>query len=247
MVRLILERMLALNYKYLLFDLDNTLLDFHTSEHQALMATFNDYQIEASPTNEQAYLTANQAMWALFEQGKIDLESLQDRRFSDFFKAIDRPDLDPRKARWVYADHLAQAVYYMDGALELLNQLQKDYPLYITSNGITYIQTKRLTAAGLTQYFQDIFLSQEVGSFKPDRAYFDYVFDQIQAQDKEFSLDQTLIIGDSLSSDMQGGRNAGITTVWYHPQGIVDQNPRQVDHQIQHLNQLPSLLQQLNQ
>lgn len=137
---------------------------------------------------------------------------------------------------------LAIGHYFMPGAPELLGELYGKYRLYIVSNGTAKVQEGRIGSSGIAKYMDGIFISQILGANKPDKQFFDICFAEIP----DFSLSETVIIGDSLSSDIKGGINAGITTVWFNPKGIENDNDIKPDYTINELSEVPGLLSQIS-
>lgn len=221
------------SYKTLLFDVDDTLLDFAAAENLALRLLFEDQNIQLTPEMEAIYKQINHDLWKSFEEGKINKDEVLNTRFSKLFKEygqdVDGPLLDQK-----YRSYLEQGDQLMEGALELLTDLQMKYDLYIVTNGVAKTQDTRLRSSGLYPLFKDIFVSETTGFQKPMKEYFDYVFARIP----NFSLEQGLIIGDSLSSDIKGGQLAGIDTCWFNP----GMKPNETDigptYQIKKLNEL---------
>ena len=123
----------------------------------------------------------------------------------------------------------------------MLEELTKKYSLYLVTNGITNVQTRRIASAGLEKYFKGIFISEEIGHDKPSREYFEYCFEHME----NFTKDRAIIIGDSLSSDILGGINAGIRTVWFNPKGEPKNPEIPADYEITHLDQVKTLLEKI--
>ena len=137
---------------------------------------------------------------------------------------------------------LAIGHYFMPGAPELLGELYGKYRLYIVSNGTAKVQEGRIGSSGIAKYMDGIFISQILGANKPDKQFFDICFAEIP----DFSLSETVIIGDSLSSDIKGGIKAGITTVWFNPKGIENDSDIKPDYTIKELSEVPGLLSQIS-
>jgi len=199
-------------YKTLLFDVDDTLLDFKAAEKTALRLLFADQQLPFTPELEAQYKRINQGLWRAFEEGKIDRDEVVNTRFSRLFRenghVVDGALLEKR-----YRGFLDEGHQLIEGAFELIMNLQHHFDLYVVTNGVSRTQDKRLRDAGLHPFFIDIFVSEDTGYQKPMKEYFDFVFERIPG----FSADEALIIGDSLSSDIKGGQQASLDTCWFNP------------------------------
>ena len=208
------------DYEILLFDADRTLLDFDKSEFMALKQVFQEYKIEFNDVRHCKYAKINQELWAQHELGLISRDRLIYKRFEDFLEneniKIDSVEIEER-----YQFLLSENAYIFDGVLELIKDLSSKYDVYIVTNGVKDTQIKRLVATGIKKYVKDIFISDVIGYQKPSKEYFDIVFNKIS----NFQKNKAIIIGDSLTSDIKGGNNAGIDTCWYNPQRL----PQNVD------------------
>lgn len=224
-----------------LFDLDDTLFDFHKAEKIALTKTLVHFGIDPTEETLALYSTINAAHWKRLELGEISREEVKVGRYRELFKTIG-VECDPVKATAYYESMLAIGHYFMPGAPELLEELYRKYRLYIVSNGTAKVQEGRIGSSGITKYMDGIFISQILGANKPDKQFFDICFAEIP----DFSLSETVIIGDSLSSDIKGGINAGITTVWFNPRGIENDNDIKPDYTIKELSEVPGLLSQIS-
>lgn len=225
--------------KNILFDLDDTLLDFKKSEHSALTKTLINLDIEPSEENISTYSRINAEQWKLLELGKITRDEVRLRRYSLFFEAIGI-SRDPKVAGAYYEDKLSNECFLIDGAIETLDELFGKYSLYVVSNGNAHVQRGRIKCADLAKYFDGIFISHEIGYTKPSVEFFNFCFENI----KDFKREKTVIVGDSLSSDIKGGKNAGITTIWFNPDGI-DAGDMRPDYEIKSIYDLPSLIKTL--
>lgn len=224
-----------------LFDLDDTLFDFHKAEKIALTKTLVHFGIDPTEETLALYSTINAAHWKRLELGEISREEVKVGRYRELFKTIGI-ECDPVKATAYYESMLAIGHYFMPGAPELLEELYRKYRLYIVSNGTAKVQEGRIGSSGIAKYMDGIFISQILGANKPDKQFFDICFAEIP----DFSLSDTVIIGDSLSSDIKGGINAGITTVWFNPKGIENDNDIKPDYTIKELSEVPGLLSQIS-
>ena len=224
-----------------LFDLDDTLFDFHKAEKIALTKTLVHFGIDPTEETLALYSAINAAHWKRLELGEISREEVKVGRYRELFKTIG-VECDPVKATAYYESMLAIGHYFMPGAPELLEELYGKYRLYIVSNGTAKVQEGRIGSSGIAKYMDGIFISQILGANKPDKQFFDICFAEIL----DFSLSETVIIGDSLSSDIKGGINAGITTVWFNPKGIENDNDIKPDYIIKELSEVPGLLSQIS-
>ena len=240
-------------YKNLLFDMDMTILDFNMAERQALSGALQHLGVEPEEEILKRYNEINLSQWKLLEKGELTREELKVRRFRLLFEEMGI-DIDPKEGAANYEPRLAQGSYYMEGARELLEKLQGQYAMYIVSNGTASIQHSRIAGADLAKYFDDIFISEEVGYNKPDQRFFDACFKTIEGRlGQPLNLEETVIIGDSLSSDIQGGNRVGLDTIWFNPKGEGERgdfNPQgefpdgmRPTYEIRTLEQLPLLLQ----
>ncbi|MBL1227672.1 noncanonical pyrimidine nucleotidase, YjjG family [Enterococcus sp. BWB1-3] len=226
-----------MKYKTLLFDVDDTLLDFRTTEKRALYTLFSEEQLELTKEIEQTYQAINHQLWQDFEHGKVAKETISETRFGLLFEQLGKK-VDGKALGARYQKHLSDGHDLLGNSKKILEKLQPDYDLYVVTNGIAVTQYKRLKDADLYPLFQDIFVSEEIGYQKPMKEYFDYVFDQIPDFDKE----KTVIIGDSLNSDIGGGQQANIQTVWLNPTRQAGKQEIQPTYEIQQLDQLFSIL-----
>ena len=198
-----------MKYTTLLFDLDDTLMDFKKAEENAIEKLLLKYSLPATEENKRLYSLTNQSKWKALERGEITRKELFATRFPDFFKALG-VEADGAKANADYMHFLSQGRFVIDGAEDICRELRKSYSMYIITNGAKIVQQGRLTDLPLMQYFDGVFISEEVGFDKPKKEYFDHVFLNIPEKDKS----KCLVIGDSLSSDILGAVNYGIDCCW---------------------------------
>ncbi len=214
----------------LLFDADDTLLDFHKDERQALEKTLAFYGVPVTEENIKIYSDINQGMWKQLERGEITKPELKRTRFKKFFEAIDFVcDEDPLTVNEHYLSLLGEGGNTLKGAVETVKTLRdKGFELYIITNGIAATQAKRLGRSGLLPYINEVFVSEAIGYQKPRKEYFDAVLERIDEKDK----DKILVVGDSLTSDIKGAMNAGLKCVWLNRYGKDLPEEYEVDFEI---------------
>lgn len=220
-------------YKTLLFDADDTLLDFHKTEEAALASAFAACQIPLTPQVKALYHEINQNLWKRFERGEIDRNTVVYTRFQKLFDALGI-QADGRAFEDDYQARLGEGAFLIDGALEVYCELSKTCDLYIVTNGVSKTQRSRLSASGLLPYTKGVFISEDAGCQKPMKEFFDYVFSHIPGIDPS----RAMIIGDSLTSDIRGGNHAGIDTCWYNPKGLSNNAGCTVTYEIRQLSEL---------
>ncbi|HEQ2519407.1 TPA: YjjG family noncanonical pyrimidine nucleotidase [Streptococcus pyogenes] len=210
-----------MHYNFLFFDLDHTLLDFDAAEEVALTKLLEEYQVIDIKAYKDYYKPMNQNLWKQLEGGDISKADLVNSRFALLFAHFG-VTVDGRQLAEGYQKHLKDQGQVYAGAKELLADLTaQGYNLYAATNGIATIQQGRLQASGLAPYFKAIFISEQSGSQKPKKAFYDWMTQQVS----NYQPDQGLMIGDSLSADVQGGINAGMDTLWYNPKHLLNNSP----------------------
>ncbi len=204
-------------YTTVLFDADNTLLNFDKDENCALRKTMELYDVPITEENISTYVKINQGMWKALERGELTKPELKRTRFRKFFDAINfETDRDTFEINEKYLSLLGEGGNTLDGAVDLCRELKDEgYDLYIVTNGIEKTQKNRLTKSGLISYFTEIFVSETIGHQKPKKEYFDYVLSHIKETDKE----KIILVGDSLTSDIKGAMNAELKSVWLNLKG----------------------------
>ena len=226
--------------RYVLFDVDDTLLDFGKAEAAAIRKTFERIGIPVTDELIRRYSEINAQQWSRFEKGEITREKLLTERFDILFSELGI-NVPSEMAQASYEYLLGIGHYFVDGAEELLEALKDKYELYIVSNGNASVQDRRLKSAGIIPYFKDIFISERVGFNKPSAEFFEACFEHIRG----FEKDKAVIVGDRLSSDILGGINAGVKTCWFNPRGDAPDPDIPADYEIKHLNELPALLESI--
>ena len=226
--------------RYVLFDVDDTLLDFGKAEAAAIRKTFERIGIPVTDELIRRYSEINAQQWSRFEKGEITREKLLTERFDILFSELGI-NVPSEMAQASYEYLLGIGHYFVDGAGELLEALKDKYELYIVSNGNASVQDRRLKSAGIIPYFKDIFISERVGFNKPSAEFFEACFERIPG----FEKDKAVIVGDRLSSDILGGINAGVRTCWFNPRGDAPDPDIPADYEIKHLGELPALLESI--
>lgn len=225
-------------YTTLLFDVDGTLLDFDEAERRGVTAVMEYYGIIPTPDRIKRYHQINLAHWKAFERGDIPRSEIFGNRYQQFFSEMGL-FVDGAEAETLYRTHLDQCAVLIDGAKEICAYLKKGYDLYIVTNGVSHTQYSRLALSGLDSYFTDIFVSEDTGSQKPQKEYFDYCFSRISEKDHS----KILLIGDSLTSDIQGGKNAEVDTCWVNFSNHLPNDPLlKADYEIHRLDELKTFL-----
>lgn len=216
----------------MLFDIDDTLLDFGLAEKVALENLFLTQKVAFDAKVKQNYIKFNRQLWRQYERGDLKREQLFNNRFEIFFKKQFNKVVDGKVLAKQYQDNLTDGHEKIKGADELLSSIDATkYQLSIITNGIADMQYKRLAESKLDQYFAQIFVSETTGYQKPAVGYFNYVFNHID----DFDPNRALIIGDSLTSDIQGGHNVNVDTVWYNPGNIKNKTSVKATYEIDDL------------
>ena len=200
--------------KNIFLDLDDTILNFTAGEAKALSQTLREAGIEPTVAILDRYHIINTAHWELLEEGRLTRDEVLVQRFEQLFRELG-VDHSGKAISERYEVLLSCQHDFMPGAEQLLKDLSSRYDLYLASNGAAAVQNPRLDDAGLRPYFKGIFISEEMGADKPSKAFFDACFAAIPG----FRLEETVMVGDSLTSDIRGGSNAGLRTVWFNPLG----------------------------
>lgn len=224
--------------KHIFLDLDDTILDFHGAEGVAIVKAFKELGIPTDEGTIAEYKRINRACWESMERGEIERERVLTRRFEILFEKLGI-SLSPEKTQETYAYRLGCEHSFLPGGKELLDELSGlgKYKLYIASNGIYRVQKPRIDASGIARYFEDIFISEKIGYNKPSAEFFDICFSKI----RDFKKEECIIVGDSLSSDILGGKNAGILTCFFNPHGKAADSIIP-DYEIRELSELVPIL-----
>lgn len=200
-------------YYCILFDADNTLLNFDAAESKALAETLVNYGIEPDAETVQTYRTINEELWRQLEKGQLRREKLMSERFTRFLKAIDAAGDGAEMNRY----YLEQLPLHPDLAspevLDVLRELSEVATLAVVTNGFQKVQSRRLAESGVENFLEDVFVSEKMDAEKPNRKIFDAALRALGVENRE----HVLMVGDSLTGDVQGGINAGLDTCWFNP------------------------------
>ena len=227
-------------FEYLFLDLDDTILDFQKAEHVALSKTLESFGLEPTETVMKRYNLINKAHWEALERKEMTRDQVLLGRFQTLFGEMGIA-VDPESVARAYEHNLSIGHWFMPGAEEAVESLSKKYKLYLASNGTASVQKGRMTSANLYRFFEKVFVSQEIGANKPSIEYFERSFAQIPDFDKA----KAIMVGDSLTSDILGGQNAGIATCWVNPDHKAGRPDIRVDYEIESITQLEALLESL--
>ncbi|MCM1087616.1 MAG: YjjG family noncanonical pyrimidine nucleotidase [Muribaculaceae bacterium] len=223
----------------ILWDLDQTILDFNKSRDYALPYTFHEMGLEINAEQTALYLEINDSYWKRLERGEITKDEVHYGRFRTLFEKLGITGKSPEKMEEIYQDALSSVVFFRDNADEIIARLKEQgFRQYVITNGFYKTASKKMSLSGLDKLMDGVFVSEVIGVPKPQKEYFDACFAQMDGITRK----ECLLVGDSLTSDMQGGINAGIATCWYNPAGLPNTPGLAIDYEIQNLQELFSIL-----
>ena len=200
-------------YYCILFDADNTLLNFDVAESKALADTLRNYGIEPDAETVQTYRTINGELWHQLEKGQIRRDKLMAERFTRFLKAVNAAGSGAEMNQY-YLDQLStHPDLAAPNVLDVMKELAEVATLAVVTNGFDRVQSRRVAESGLKEFVEEVFVSEKFDSEKPNRKIFDTALRSLGVENRE----RVLMVGDSLTSDIQGGINAGLDTCWYNP------------------------------
>lgn len=243
----------------ILWDIDGTILDFSAAEEAAIRMCFSRFHLgECTDEMIRRYSVINKRYWERLELGEINKQEVLEGRFREFFRQehivseegeiqteegmIQTEDELVRAFNAEYQIRLGDTICFIDDAYELIKGLKGQVKQYAVTNGTRRAQERKLERSGLDRLFDGVFISEDIGIEKPNKGFFDVVLGQIGDYRKE----EIMIVGDSLTSDIKGGNNAGIVCCWYHP-GRQDGkeasvNGLRIDYEIQNLQQVKEIV-----
>ncbi len=222
----------------ILWDVDNTLLDFDYSMRNSLKQCFLTIGIEDCGEMIDRYAEINDMYWKRLERGEVTKAQLLVGRFKDLLTEFHLEHIDYLKFKEEFQANLGTIYSYLDDSLTICKALQTQYKQYVVTNGVAYTQQSKLGLAGFKDVMNGLFISDEIGFNKPDKRFFEYCMEHIAEKDKE----KILIVGDSLTSDIKGGNNIGIKTCWYNPKQKPLEEGYQVDVEISDLHDIYEVL-----
>ncbi len=224
-------------YSTILFDADDTLLDFGRSEREAILDAIRYMGITPNEEMAHVYSEINNTAWKRLERGEITKAQLRTWRFSEF---CDRYgfELDVETFAGAYTTFLSQKSYLMDGALDVCRALAPHCSLYIITNGMAVVQHGRFDPSPLRPLFCDVFISENMGAEKPSTAF----FDTVAAHIPDFDPRDTLVVGDSLTSDIRGGIAAGLDVCWFNRKGAMAPEDMKITYTVEALSDIVPLV-----
>ena len=226
-----------MGYSWLLFDADGTIFDYDKAAAAALRQAFEQTGHRFEPRCAEAYRRINGRIWLEFEEGRITQERLRTRRFELLFDDLGVA-ADPEAMSERYLEHLSRGTDLIDGAETVLERLSRRAEMALITNGLKDVQRRRFARSTIRRFFRHLVISEEVGAAKPDPEIFDEAFRRMGRPPKS----QVLMIGDSLSSDIQGGADYGLDTCWFNPRGAPRDRDVEVRYEIGRRGELPGLL-----
>lgn len=228
-------------YKTILWDLDQTLLNFELSRDYALRAVFERYGLEISDAVMARYAAINQNCWNRLELGELTKDEVTVGRFRILFQEMGVFHVPPEEINTAYQKELGSVFFYMEGAKELVVRLKKEgYRQYVVTNGVNTTQESKMKRSGLSEIVDGVFVSEVIGYPKPMKAYFDACFAALP----DVAREECILVGDSLTSDMRGAENAGIASCWFNPEKRAKDVDVRTDYEICRLEELIPILEQ---
>lgn len=220
-----------MKYKWVYFDLDETLFDFNESSKMALREVFFELGLSDHEETYNEYYTINTEVWNMLQEGTISAIELKSLRWNRFlekygltYKAIDLNEL--------YLDSLIEYTIVYPGSFDVLKILCNDYRLVAVTNGLERVQKARLNISKLENFFEHVVISESIGCAKPQKEYFDFAFNLCGNPKKQ----EVILVGDGLESDIKGACNYGIDCIWFNPLQKVNPNSYNPTYEVRDLH-----------
>ncbi len=230
--------------KYILWDIDNTLLSFTKAEISAMNKGFKKFGLSIEDEDAlEKYRKINDKYWEMLENKEMTRSEILTGRFAEFFDLYNQiyDDKLLNDFNIYYQTEIGKTIFFNPNAEQVLENLAKNYKQYAITNGTKIAQVAKLENSGLDKVFDGVFISEDVGYDKPDPKFFETIFDEVGSRD----MSEYIIIGDSLTSDMRGANNVGITNIWYNPDGLANDLGIRIDYTIHQLNKVVDILNDL--
>ena len=228
-------------YKVILWDLDQTLLNFNLAMNHALRVVFRQYELEINEEIVARYDEINQSYWLRLESGELTKEQVTVGRFRTLFEELGITHVAPEEINSVYQKELGNVYFYMEGAKELVTLLkERGYRQYVVTNGVNSTQASKMKRSGLSEMIDRVFVSEVIGYPKPMKEFYDACFSALP----DVRRDECIMVGDSLTSDMRGAENAGIASCWFNPENREKDVDVRTDYEIRRLEELIPILEQ---
>ena len=225
--------------KTILWDIDGTLLDFHAAEREAIKTLFQRFDLgECTDEMICRYSKINRSYWERLERGEVAKPQVLVGRFEDFFASEGIDISIAPEFNKAYQLSLGDTIVFCDDSYNIVKSLKGKVRQYAVSNGTVVAQTKKLRLSGLRELFDGVYLSEDLGVEKPNVQFFEKVFADIGPINK----DEVIIVGDSLTSDIRGGNNAGILTCWYNPLNAMRNGDYKIDYEIADIHEIYAIL-----
>jgi YjjG family noncanonical pyrimidine nucleotidase len=223
--------------KIILMDLDNTIIDFNECARHSIMGIFEDLDFHYNENVFETFITENVKIWKRLELGEIDKPYLRANRWNIILGKLGI-EYDGTIIEERFENGVAKGAYPVEYAYELLEYLYKKYDIYVVSNGFRFVQESRVKIGNYDKYFKELFLSEDIGIQKPDIRFFDYCYEKIGCPPKE----ELILIGDSLSADIQGGINFNVETIWFNKNNEPQNDTIKPTYTVNHLKEIENIL-----
>ena len=226
-----------MKYPYLLFDADNTLFDFDAAEKNAHRQVCGKHRLSFTEEGYALYRRCNAQLWQDFDRGLCSKEFLLTERFRRYLSLTGETG-DPERMNRDHLRALGESAVLLPGAEALCRRLAAGHELYLVTNAVESVQRARFERSAIRPYFRDVFISEAIGCGKPSPAYFAYVLRAVPG----LTAENGLVIGDSLTSDIQGANNAGLACCWFNPKGLPRPDGLRIDYEVRTLEEIADLV-----